>query len=252
MADQPVELSLELINHMKRLGWRYDEHMDWIKVDDDYSVARQGDATWTADMQSAPLGTPLPSGIQNQDSSAGRFWGRSVIYGKDGDHDTPYMTRYWIGRLRLHIFHRGDQDPDHHDHPWGFWTFPLTSYVEEVFDHPLHHDDVSTRPDLYEVRRQVVRAFRPHWRSHRHTHRVIGRWAGVNPPLTDDYTLMNEEALFHYYEKKLAKDGKIVTFVWREKARDRDWGFWKRRDQKLCWVHWKEYVFGKGKGAPCQ
>ena len=76
--------------------------------------------------------TALEESAKKQTSSAGRWWGRSVIYGKEDEHATPYMTRYWIGRLRLHIFHRGDQDPDCHDHPWDFWTFPFTPYVEEV------------------------------------------------------------------------------------------------------------------------
>ena len=76
--------------------------------------------------------TALEESAKKQTSSAGRWWGRSVIYGKEDEHATPYMTRYWIGRLRLHLFHRGDQDPDCHDHPWGFWTFPFRSYVEEV------------------------------------------------------------------------------------------------------------------------
>ena len=47
----------------------------------------------------------------------------------------PYLTRYHLlstpwGGLYLHHFHRGDQDPDPHDHPWDFWTFPLKSYWE--------------------------------------------------------------------------------------------------------------------------
>ena len=39
-------------------------------------------------------------------TSLGRLFGRSTIYGRDGDHDTPYMTRLWVSRLRLHVFHR--------------------------------------------------------------------------------------------------------------------------------------------------
>lgn len=49
------------------------------------------------------------------------------------------MTRAWFGRLRFHVFFRGDQDPDCHDHPWGFWTFPLRSYVEEVLEERIEH-----------------------------------------------------------------------------------------------------------------
>lgn len=90
----------------------------------------------------------------------------NTIYGSP-DNPDPYMTRVWIGRLRLHIFHRGDGDPDPHDHPWDFWTFPLTSYVEEVTtcDPQGHHSTV----------RQVVRGWRLHHRPGTHTHRVLGR-----------------------------------------------------------------------------
>lgn len=42
-------------------------------------------------------------------SSQDRRWGRHTIINPDTGE--PYMTRYWIGNLRLHIFHRGDQDP---------------------------------------------------------------------------------------------------------------------------------------------
>src|SRR5690606_161477 len=92
--------------------------------------------------------TAFEQSAKKQTSSAGRFWGKSVIYGKEDDHATPYMTRYWIGRLRLHIFHRGDQDPDCHDHPWSFWTFPFTPYVEEVLEKHMFHLDV---PEYVEI-----------------------------------------------------------------------------------------------------
>jgi hypothetical protein len=46
-----------------------------------------------------------------QQSSADAFMGYSTIYGRGGDLDTPYLTRIWIGRLRLHIFFKGDQEP---------------------------------------------------------------------------------------------------------------------------------------------
>ncbi len=39
---------------------------------------------------------------------ADRFFGWHTIHGVDGEHSEPYMTRVWIGRLRLHVFYRGD------------------------------------------------------------------------------------------------------------------------------------------------
>lgn len=49
----------------------------------------------------------------------------------------PYLDRWIIyfglGTLRLHKFWRGDDDRASHTHPWWFWTFPLSSYAENVF-----------------------------------------------------------------------------------------------------------------------
>lgn len=145
----------------------------------------------------------------------------STIYG--ADRETPYMTRVIVGRLRLHIFHRGDEDPDPHDHPWDFWTFPVTSYVEEVTT------DVGVFATIYARRRQLVRAFRLHHRPAEHMHRVLGRWSGCH----DDI-----------------RPGRIVTVVWLGRSR-RAWGFLKTRDGRWCWIAWREYVFAGGKTAPC-
>ena len=166
--------------------------------------------------------------------------GLHTIYGDDDGRRTPYMTRAWVGRLRLHIFHRGDADPDHHDHPWDFWTFPLTSYVEEVVDHDVAALARSAgfspaiKPDAPVFARRVVRAFRLQHRPATYCHRVIGRYAGYwsvdTGPVTDDR--------------------KIITIVWRGRS-GRRWGFLKFRDGRFCWIHWKEYVFRGGKTVPC-
>ena len=176
-------------------------------------------------------------------TSAGRLFGRSVIYGADDGKETPYMTRYWIGRLRLHLFHRGDQDPDCHDHPWGFWTFPFRSYVEEVAipfdiqdyaDHAAEDGD-GPAPLKFKKKMNLVRAFRLHYRPATYCHRVIGPWAGNRVTSSSVH---------------LTVPGTIPTLVWTEKA-SRRWGFLKARDGRWCWVHWKEYVFAGGKDAPC-
>lgn len=174
-------------------------------------------------------------------SSAGRFMGFNRIAGAEGDHDTQYMTRLWFGRLRLHIFHRGDGDPDCHDHPWDFWTFPLTSYVEEVARPiretiPIGRNDPPAR--FYKTQ-EVVRAWRWNYRPAEHCHRVIGPYAGT-------YGGPHERAL-----NPTVKPGKIVTIVWRGAPR-RKWGFLKDRAGRWCWIGWKEYVFNGGKAAPCK
>lgn len=157
------------------------------------------------------------------------FLGISTIDGVEGEHSTPYMTRILCGRLRLHIFHRGDADPDCHDHPWDFWTFPLTAYVEEVVTRKLEadrdYDAWTPRALIYSSARRVVPALRWSFRPAEHMHRVIGRADG--------------------------RTGKVVTVVWQGKPR-RKWGFLRNRDGKWCWTPWKDYVFGGGKHAPCE
>jgi hypothetical protein len=174
---------------------------------------------------------PTPSGnaFRGVVSSSKKLFGHSTIYGRDGDHMTPYMTRLWIGRLRLHIFHRGDADPDPHDHPWGFWTFPLTPYKEEIAVPHLPEGNSVEHPvgeTVYALYDNIVPAFAWTYRPASHTHRVIGHADGS------------------------AK--KLITFVWREKEDpDVSWGFLKNRNGEWCWVPWKEYIFGGGKDAPC-
>ena len=73
----------------------------------------------------------------------------------EGTH--PYLERWivWFGfTLRLHKFHKGDDDRAFHDHPWWFITIPCSDYLEKT-----PHDEA--------VR---VRGWRPHFRpaSHRH------------------------------------------------------------------------------------
>jgi hypothetical protein len=145
---------------------------------------------------------------------------------------SPYMFRAWIGRLRLHVFYRGDNDPDPHDHPWDFWTFPLTTYVEEVTKWACSMISEGNCKDTYITSLRTVRALRLHHRPATYTHRVLGRGS------EDDIGYIG------------MRPGKIVTIVWRGKT-SRKWGFLKHRDGKWCWVHWKEYVLGGGKTAPC-
>jgi hypothetical protein len=189
-------------------------------------------------------------------SSAGKFMGWNTIFGRDGDQGGRYMTRIWFWRLRLHIFHRGDSDPDPHDHPWDFATFPLTSYVEEVSIRigSQEFSEAGFSPEtVYTTRRQVVPAFRLSFRPATHCHRVLGAYAGSWGPLDipRDYELAWSESggIPEVPEVDLSK--KIVTIVWISKPW-RKWGFLKARDGRYCWIHWKEYVLGGGKDSPCQ
>lgn len=184
---------------------------------------------------------------KNAISSLGRFAGWSMIYGRAGEHDSPYMLRLWVGRLRLHVFFRGDLDPDCHDHPWDFWTFPLTPYVEEVAiaRRETVAEGVEPLPQRFDLIRQVVRAFEWTYRPATHCHRVIGA--------LDPKSLFRKSATEFAYirdDLRIIEGKKIVTLIWRGKQ-GRSWGFLKKRDGRWCWTPWKEYVFGGGKDAPC-
>lgn len=175
--------------------------------------------------------------------------GFHTVHGVEGEHDTPYMTRIWIGRLRLHIFHRGDADPDCHDHPWDFWTFPLTPYVEEV---ALPARDTYAAGELipaqrYYLHRRLVPSLRWSYRPAEYAHRVLGRYDGAGTALVASWPFVVGSGRV----PPLFKAGKVVTIVWQGRAR-RKWGFLKNRDGKWCWTPWREYVFGGGKHAPCE
>lgn len=126
----------------------------------------------------------------------------------------PYQTLIKFGESgpRIHIFWRGDADPDHHDHPADFWTFPLTSYVEEY----LTGDGG--------IRFRLVRAFRLHRRRAEFAHRLWGRWGGTG---------------------LITVHGPVVTLVWWGRKR-REWGF---HVAGRGWVPWKEYVREKEEAA---
>lgn len=199
-------------------------------------------------------------------TSAGKLLGMNTITGEDG---TPYMTRVWVGRLRLHIFHRPDHDPDCHDHPWDFWTFPIWpphGYVEEVVDGDLAflaRESTVVAGSEFRVmqrdtrqkahRRQIVPALSVSYRAATHCHRVLGAWTGEgqHPYWGDKHRLSPSAIERHGWDPVVEPDRKIITLIWRGKA-ERKWGFLKNRDGRWCWVAWREYVFGGGKDGPCQ
>lgn len=206
-------------------------------------------------------------------SSAGKFMGWNTIYGRDGEHGTPYMTRVWFWGLRLHIFHRPDLDEDCHDHPWDFWTlpiWPIHGYVEEVVE-PTAKGPWPQTCDLCEDldgcrsctlsgemnphRKflQVVPAFRISFRPATHCHRVLGAWTGEGAhPHWGDRHKMHVSVLKDWaWNPVVNPNRKLVTLVWRTHSK-RPWGFLKNRDGQWCWVAWRDYVFAGGKDGPCQ
>ena len=151
-----------------------------------------------------------------------------TFYGSGSADDQPYLTRIFLlpsifgYQLVLHIFHRGDVDPEMHDHPWDFWSFPLTSYLEEV-----------PNPKLPARRVEVVKRFRLHYRPAEYKHRVIS--------VAGDYPLL---------EEGIPDDSKIYT-ICLLKPKRREWGFWRqsviqsgdgaRAFPSIFWVPWQQF-----------
>lgn len=135
----------------------------------------------------------------------------TVIRGED---NSIYMVRVFLtprtkwGQLRFHWFARGDADEHLHDHPWEFWTFPLTSYLEQYMD------------DQEIIHARKVPAFRISHRDASLKHRVIGRFSPLPP---------------YWYEKP------ILTIVWCGPIIPGSWGFYVPRDKALEVVK-EEYV----------
>lgn len=116
----------------------------------------------------------------------------------------PYLDRFilYLGGpcLRLHRFWRGDDDRAVHDHPWTFWTFPLTDYVE-----------VYWAPRAQHMRKRIVMRWKWHKREAEFRHFVIGRADGKKKPF---WTIV------------------IATEV------KRDWGFWPEPRKFIYWKEW--------------
>lgn len=109
-----------------------------------------------------------------------------------GSDRSVFVTRVRVspqtrwGQIYLHIFHRGDADPDPHDHPSPFWTFPFRSYVELVM---LPNGQLAEN---------IVRA----WRWHK-----------------------REATYVHLIKRPLKGSFPLFTLIWRQRS-DRAWGFW--------------------------
>lgn len=105
----------------------------------------------------------------------------------------PYLQRriLWFGfTLRIHTFHKGDDDRAFHDHPWWFITVPLKPYLEIT-------------PGGGE---STLRRYWPHFRSaqHRHIVRLIEpgpvRTIILTGPKSKEWGFWDQEQFIHHSE----------------------------------------------------
>lgn len=82
-----------------------------------------------------------------------------------------YLDRWFLKifgfTVRLHRFHRGDDDRAVHDHPWSFITFPFKGYYERVHVLTWYTDE-----EFDEIR--FVKPWRFHFRPAKYQHMVLG------------------------------------------------------------------------------
>lgn len=134
------------------------------------------------------------------------------------EQGAPYLVRrraklpFNLGFVCVHTFFGPDPNPSPHDHPWDFTTFPLKTYLEEVWD-----IEADTRT------LEIVRGWRPHRRQAERVHKVLGP-TGERWPLT--------------------------TLVWLGPFR-RQWGFWTdwadlmplwKSSRKRTWMPQAKYL----------
>lgn len=169
----------------------------------------------------------------------GKWFGKSKLY--DPSTNEPYMTRWFIGNLRLHQMHQGDLQRDMHDHPWWFVTFPFRSYVEEILIY---------RGGMYQKELNVVKAWRFHFRKARYTHRILGPDFGDFNGLVYRRLFANGSFDTCFDEHGItAKSRRIWTLVFRGKVKQK-WGFWEVVDRARngYWIPAKVYFTGLGIG----
>lgn len=160
-----------------------------------------------------------------------------TVYGKEG----PYLTRLILGRLRLHCFHRGDEDEETHSHPWDFWTFPLVGYYEDVLtfnglERAIYYGGVRVAPYAFYTRRQFVRPFRWHKRDASHSHRILYS-------ARDSYGM---DINVYRPEFRHARSKNIYTIVWTGR-RAHTWGFNKLLENgMILFTHWRLFIQEKG------
>lgn len=142
---------------------------------------------------------------------------RWFIYPRDKD----FGKNKGKGRLYVHKFYRGDEDPHLHDHPWPFTSLILTRGYWEETD-PFGPED-KTLNDKDKARSVWTHSPDGQWRR-----RVFYR----------RLSLLHRPATWRH--RVILKDDKPVWTIVKTGVKERSWGFWIMG--KLC--PWRNYCNG--------
>lgn len=138
-----------------------------------------------------------------------------------GSEDGTYLTRVHITpfswwpkgwkRIYLHIFARPDADREFHDHPWAFNTLVLWGGYSEAS--------------------HVMKAGRP---------------TGANAIDHLGFLSWRKREATHAHRIYELHSKRVVTLVFRDWGRSREWGFWTNADPSKRsgwrWVQWQKYL----------
>lgn len=143
---------------------------------------------------------------------------RFFIYPRDKD----FGKNKGKGRLYLHKFYRGDEDPHLHDHPWPFTSLILTrGYFEETY--AFGEEDVY----LSDKERADSK-----WR----TEPGDDRWR--RRIFYKPFSLLRRPATWKH--RVVLADKQPVWTIVKTGPKERGWGFWVA--DKLC--PWRNYKNG--------
>jgi hypothetical protein len=164
----------------------------------------------------------------HRDGTNAIYLRRFFIYPRDKD----FGKNKGKGRIYLHKFYRGDEDPHLHDHPWPYESLILTrGYFEET---PMYEaqDFRQFMPDEDFVRSEIVdgngdQSWPKNWRR-----RIFYK----------PWTLLQRPAVWKH--RVILKDGKPVWTLIRTGKKERSWGFWTDDASELDFCPWRQYDQG--------
>lgn len=155
---------------------------------------------------------------------------------------TIYLRRFYLVRTQwfnifLHQFFRSDDDPDPHDHPWSFISFPLTKgYVEERYVFYTGSEGMCGEragpfePEPNKGQNSNTRGFQPKTGNEQGGVRFSLRDVPVRP-----WTFNYRPA--ETIHRVILTKGPCWTLVFGGRER-RPWGFAKHGS----WVFWRQYL----------
>lgn len=164
--------------------------------------------------------------------------------------ESIYLRRWYLFKskyfnIMLHNIRRSDDDPDPHDHPWGFVSVILRNgYVDEQYKLvTLEKDIIRSSPPFWEERagnffEEFDVTGDPDDKNHFRPLQVERRGSRSGPFFKKVRPGMIVYRGAHHIHRVIIKPGKPAWTLVFAGGDTRPWGFIKR----IAWVYWREYL----------